>query len=161
MKTRNFRGFSQMSTSQKKTSTLRKSLKNLGFLKKSRKVATFKRNQRFPCSSRILRKRALLDLIKNKKDFHPNQVKIISFSFLQYIVCIAVVSFFFFFNWMYCLHNRRELIKRPWASRSLLWNSIAEMYLKHQTGSSTCLSFRITRQSASLWFCAEIWNPVR
>lgn len=96
MKTRNFRGFSQMSTSQKKTSTLRKSLKNLGFLKKSRKVATFKRNQRFPCSSRILRKRALLDLIKNKKDFHPNQVKIISFSFLQYIVCIAVVSFSFF-----------------------------------------------------------------
>lgn len=92
----NFRGFSQMSTSQKKTSTLRKSLKNLGFLKKSRKVATFKRNQRFPCSSRILRKRALLDLIKNKKDFHPNQVKIISFSFLQYIVCIAVVSFSFF-----------------------------------------------------------------
>lgn len=96
MKTRNFRGFSQMSTSQKKTSTLRKSLKNLGFLKKSRKVATFKRNQRFPCSSRILRKRALLDLIKNKKDFHPNQVKIISFSFLQYIVCISVVSFSFF-----------------------------------------------------------------
>lgn len=96
MKTRNFRGFSQMSTSQKKTSTLRKSLKNLGFLKKSRKVATFKRNQCFPCSSRILRKRALLDLIKNKKDFHPNQVKIISFSFLQYIVCIAVVSFSFF-----------------------------------------------------------------
>lgn len=96
MKTRNFRGFSQMSTSQKKTSTLRKSLKNLGFLKKSRKVATFKRNQRFPCSSRILRKRALLDLIKNKKDFHPNQVKIILFSFLQYIVCIAVVSFSFF-----------------------------------------------------------------
>ena len=154
MKTGNFGCFSQMCTSRMKTSTSRKSLKNLGFWRE----VGFKRNQLFPYSSRISRKRALLDLIKNKKVFHWNQVKIILFSSLQYIVCIAVVSFFFFFNWIYCPHNKRELIKRPWTLRSLRWNLIAEMHLKHQTRSSTCLSSRIERQRAFLWFCAEIWQ---